>query len=253
MKVLLTGGYGFVASHLEKELELKGYEVTNVSRSTDTTFDDILKSEETFDFYIHTAGISNDSPFADLKPYIISNVDLTKKIFARFETDENAKRFIFFSSMYAFDITSESTSYARSKALAEEFLNNMQNTKIQILRPALICSPPGARGILGPLQKLSRKGLGIRFPKGFSMSWVSIKTIIDSVLTTLNDESFYRELNLIDSKADLNRPKEWILSFEANSPKLILPIPFFILELLFGLGHSLKLPFNKHFLRKLQS
>ena len=55
MKVLLTGGRGFVASHLEHELQLKGYDVTNVSRSTDRTIDDILEPQETFDFYIHSA------------------------------------------------------------------------------------------------------------------------------------------------------------------------------------------------------
>jgi nucleoside-diphosphate-sugar epimerase len=253
MKVLLTGGRGFVATHLEHELKLKGYDVINVSRSTDRTIDDILESQETFDFYIHSAGLSIDSPFSELKPYILSNVDLTKDIFARFEADRDAKRFIFFSSMYALDNTSESTAYAKSKALAEEYLKNTQDARIQILRPALICSPPTARGILGPLQKVSRKGLGIRFPRGFGISWVSIKTVMDSIMTTLNDESFSKELNLIDSEANLNRPKEWVLGFDVHSPKLIIPLSLFFLKIVFGLGHSFKLPFNKHFLRKLQS
>ena len=253
MKVLLTGGRGFVASHFEHELLIKGYDVTNVSRSTDRTIDDILESQETFDFYIHSAGLSIDSPFSELKPYIFSNVDLTKNIFARFEADRDAKRFIFFSSMYALDNTLKSTAYAKSKTLAEEFLKNTQDSRIQILRPALICSPPAARGILGPLQKLSLKGLGIRFPKGFGMSWVSIKTIMDSIMKTLNDESFSQELNLIDFEANLNRPAEWVLDFDVHSPKLIIPVPLFFLKVLSGLGHSLKLPFNKHFLKKLQS
>jgi nucleoside-diphosphate-sugar epimerase len=253
MKVLLTGGRGFVASYLEQELQLNGYAVTNVSRSTETTIDAILKSEESFDFYIHTAGISKDSPFIELKPYLVSNVDLTKDLFSRFSKDKQAKRFIFFSSMYALDNTSKATSYARSKALTEVFLKNTCDNRVQILRPALICLPPQARGILGPLQSLAQKGIGVRFPKGFWMSWVSLQTISETIITSMNEDSFTNELNLVEARADLNNPKEWLLDFDVNSLKVVLPIPLFLLKILFTLGHSLKLPINKHFLKKLQS
>lgn len=253
MKVLLTGGRGFVASYLEKELQHNGYTVTNVSRSSEITFDAILKSEESFDFYIHTAGISKDSPFTELKPYLVSNVDLTKSLFSRFSNDNQAKRFIFFSSMYALDRTPEPTSYARSKALAEEFLKNTGDDRVQIIRPALICLPPQSRGILGPLQKLAQKGIGFRFPKGFGISWVSLKTILDSMITSMNQDSFTHELNLVEKRADLNNPKEWLLDFDVYSTKVVFPIPLFVLKILFTLGHTLKLPFNKHFLKKLQS
>ena len=253
MKVLLTGGRGFVASYLERELKLNGYAVTNVSRSTETTIDVILKSEESFDFYIHTAGISKDSPFTELKPYIVSNVDLTKSMFSRFSNDNQSKRFIFFSSMHALDNTPEATSYARSKALAEEFLINTGDDRIQILRPALICLPPQSRGILGPLQSLAQKGVGLRFPKGFGMSWVSLKTISDSIIDSMNQDSFKKDLNMVEARADLNNPKEWLLNFDVKSLKVVVPIPFSLLKITFSLGHSLKLPFNKHFLKKLQS
>ena len=253
MKVLLTGGRGFVASYLERELQQNGYAVTNVSRSTETTIDVILKSEESFDFYIHTAGISKDSPFTELKPYLVSNVDLTKSLFSRFSNDNLAKRFVFFSSMYALDNTPEATSYARSKALAEEFLKNTGDDRIQILRPALICSPPQSRGILGPLKSLAQKGIGLRFPKGFGISWVSLKTISDSIIASMNQDSFTDELNMVDARADLNNPKEWLSDFDVHSPKVVFPIPLFVLNILFTLGQTLKLPFNKHFLKKLQS
>lgn len=253
MKVLLTGGRGFVASYLERELKLNGHAVTNVSRSTENTIDVVLKSEESFDFYIHTAGISKDSPFTELKPYLVSNVDLTKSLFSRFSNDKQAKRFIFFSSMYALDNTPEATSYARSKALAEEFLKNTGDDRVQIIRPALICLPPQSRGILGPLQKLAQKGIWLRFPKGFGMSWVSLKTISNSIIDSMNQDSFTHELNLVEKRADLNNPEEWLLDFNVISPKVVFKIPFFLLKITFSLGHSLKLPFNKHFLKKLQS
>jgi len=253
MKVLLTGGRGFVASYLEKELQHNGYAVTNVSRSSEITIDAILKSEESFDFYIHTAGNSKDSPFTELKPYLVSNVDLTKNLYSRFSNDKQAKRFIFFSSSYALYNTAMATSYARSKALAEEFLKDTGDDRAQIIRPAVICLPPQSRGILGPLQKLAQKGIGFRFPKGFGMSWVSLKTISDTIIASMKQDSFGHELNLVDTRADLNNPKEWLLDFDVSSPKVVFPIPLFTLKILFTLGHTLKLPFNKHFLKKLQS
>lgn len=253
MKVLLTGGRGLVASHLEKQLQHNGYAVTNVSRSTKITIDAILESEEYFDFYIHTAGNSKDSPFTELKPYLVSNVDLTKNLYSRFSNDKQAKRFIFFSSMYALDNTQEATSYARSKALAEDYLKNTGDDRVQIMRPALICLPPLSRGILGPLQKLAQKGIGFRFPKGFGMSWVSLITISDSIIASMNQNSFTHELNLVEKRADFNNPKEWLLDFDVKSLKVVVPVPFFLLKIIFSLGHSLKLPFNKHFLKKLQS
>lgn len=253
MKVLLTGGNGFVASRLEQFLVEKGFDVLNVSRSTSPTLFDTLNSAESFDFYIHTAGLSKDSPFSDIEPYMQTNVELTKAVFQRFQNDESAKRFIFFSSLYALDESDKATSYARSKALAEKYLIEFKDSRVQILRPSLICDGINARGILGPLQKLADRGLGFSFPKGFKMSWVSIETILETVLNSLINENCHSPLNLIDEVADLNSPAKWVAEFNTKAPKIILPLPRFLLELLFTLGHTMKLPFNKHFYRKLQS
>ena len=253
MKVLLTGGNGFVASRLEQFLVDKGFDVLNVSRSTSPTLFDTLNSSESFDFYIHTAGLSKDSPFSDMEPYLQTNVELTKNVFQRFQDDGSAKRFVFFSSLYALDESDKATSYARSKSLAEKYLTEFEDSRVQILRPSLICDGINARGILGPLQKLSDRGIGFSFPKGFKMSWVSIETIHETVLNTLENESYHSPLNLIDGVADLNSPNTWIKEFQTKTPKIVLPLPRFLLASLFTLGHTIKLPFNKHFYRKLQS
>jgi hypothetical protein len=85
------------------------------------------------------------------------------------------------------------------------------------------------------------------------MSWVSLKTISDSIIDSMNQDSFKKDLNMVEARADLNNPKEWLLNFDVKSLKVVVPIPFFLLKITFSLGHSLKLPFNKHFLKKLQS
>ena len=253
MNVLLTGGSGFVASFLENYLSSKGYEVDNVSRSTTPSLETLLKGEREYDFYIHTAGLSKDSPFAEMEPYLKANVELSRSLFTRFLKDSKGKRFIFISSLYALDDSVKATSYAKSKAIVERELLNSSDPRVQIIRPALICTPRKARGILGPLQTLAIKGIGIRFPKGFQMKWVSIETIAREIEETLVEAKFSSTQNLIDHVAELHDPKNWLDRFGSKAPTIVLPIPKIVILVAFNLGHLLRLPFNRHFLRKLQS
>ena len=253
MNVLLTGGSGFVASFLENYLLSKGFKVDNASRSTTPSLESLMKSDEEYDFYIHTAGLSKDSPFAEMEPYMAANVELSRLLFNRFQNDSKGKRFIFVSSLYALDDSENATCYAKSKAMVERELIDSDDPRVQIIRPALICAPPEARGILGPLQTLAMKGIGIRFPKGFQMKWVSVATIAEEVKKTLVESEFSPNMNLIDHIAELHNPNNWLYRFRTKSPAIVVPIPKIVIVAAFNLGHLLRLPFNRHFLRKLQS
>ena len=253
MNVLLTGGSGFVASFLENYLLSKGYQVDNASRSTTPSLESIFKGDKEYDFYIHTAGLSKDSPFAEMGPYMAANVNLSRSLFNRFQRDSKGKRFIFISSLYALDDSVKATSYAKSKAMVEKELLNSNDPRVQIIRPALICTPRKARGILGPLQTFAMKGIGISFPKGFQMKWVSIETIAHVIEKTLVEPKFSSTLNLIDHFAELHDPKNWLDRFGTKAPAIVVPIPKIVIIVAFNLGHLLRLPFNRHFLRKLQS
>ena len=253
MKILLTGGSGYVASYLENHLSCHGYTIHNGSRSTSPSLESILKSDEEYDYYIHTAGLSKDSPFAEMEPYMTANVILSRSIFNRFQKDLKAKRFIFISSLYTLDNSEDASSYVKTKAMVERELLDSEDSRIQIIRPALICAPTQARGILGPLHKLANKGVGIRFPKGFKMKWVSIETIAHEIENTLVSSKFSSILNLVDHVAELDDPNNWLKRFDTSSLRIVVPIPKIIVVIAFNLGHLLKLPFNRHFLRKLQS
>ena len=253
MNVLLTGGSGFVASFLENYLVFHGFKVDNASRSTTPSLESLMKSDEEYDFYIHTAGLSKDSPFAAMEPYLEANVELSRSLFTRFQKDSKGKRFIFVSSLYALDDSENATCYAKSKAMVERELIDSKDPRVQIIRPALICAPPKARGILGPLQTLAIKGIGIRFPKGFQMKWVSVETIAHEIDETLVKSEFSPIVNLIDHVAELHEPKNWLDRFGTKCPTIVVPITKIVIVAAFNLGHLLRLPFNRHFLRKLQS
>lgn len=182
-----------------------------------------------------------------------ANVDLSRSLFNRFQRDSKGKRFIFISSLYALDDSVKATSYAKSKAMVEKELLNSNDPRVQIIRPALICAPRRARGILGPLQTLAIKGIGIRFPKGFQMKWVSIETIAREIEETIVESEFSPIVNLIDHVAELHEPKNWLDRFGTKAPSIVVTIPKIVIIVAFNLGHLLRLPFNRHFLRKLQS
>ena len=242
-----------MASFLNNYLSSKGYEVDNASRSTTPSLQSILKGGKEYDFYIHTAGLSKDSPFAEMGPYMAANVDLSRSLFNRFRRDSRGKRFIFISSLYALDDSVKATSYAKSKAMVERGLLESSDPRVQIIRPVLICAPDKARGILGPLQTLAIKGIGIRFPKGFQMKWVSIETMAREIEETLVESEFSPIVNLIDHVAELHEPKKWLDRFGTKAPAIVVPIPEIVIVAAFNLGHLLRLPLNRHFLRKLQS
>ena len=253
MNVLLTGGLGFMASFLENYLVSHGYQVDNASRSTIPSLKSILMGDKEYDFYIHTAGLSKDSPFAEMEPYLVANVELSRSLFTRFQKDSKGKRFIFISSLYALDNSENATCYAKSKTMVERELLDAGDSRVHIIRPALICAPRKARGILGPLQTLAMKGIGIRFPEGFQMKWVSIETIAREIEETLVESEFSSTQNLIDHVAELHDPKNWLDRFGTKAPSIVVTIPKIVIIVAFNLGHLLRLPFNRHFLRKLQS
>src|SRR5580704_5843814 len=132
MKILITGGSGFVGVNLIKDLQGNGNTVFNVSRTVskinEIGWDDFLSNsfKEDPDTLIHLAGKAHDLAAAsNPAEYFDINTELTRKVFDTFLIS-SAQTFIYMSSVKAVadtvpgiltedDEASPRTAYGQSK------------------------------------------------------------------------------------------------------------------------------------------
>jgi len=168
-KALVTGGNGFVGSHLVEALLKKGYEVVCLVRNkSDLNFLSGLKIEYKYgditdktslieatkgiDFVFHVAGITRAK---NKEEYFRVNASGTKNLVQTcFETNPHVKRFIYVSSQTAagpgkgLQPIDENTKcepindYGRSKLEGEkEVLNLKDKLPVTIIRPPAVYGP----------------------------------------------------------------------------------------------------------------
>lgn len=244
MKVLVTGGTGFLGTALVRRLKSSGHEVILTSRkqenieqgvynlgdiSADTNWLNILQGCDTV---IHTAGrahILNDESHDALAEFRRVNHDATMKL-ANDAAFSGVKHFIFVSSI---GVNGNSTTgspftemsepqpisdYAISKLEAEQsLLKNFtgSNMAITIVRPALICGE-NAPGNIQRLLKLVSKNLPLPFKNVKNKrALVSLDNVVSFLSECVVNEKSKHQLYLL---ADIECPstKDMISSFASG-------------------------------------
>ncbi|CUT01599.1 NAD-dependent epimerase/dehydratase family protein [Candidatus Kryptobacter tengchongensis] len=168
MKALVTGGTGFIGSHLVDELLRRGYDIRCIVRDTsnlkwldgknveilkgslfDTDF--LKKAIKDVDYVYHIAGVTKGKNYQD---YYRGNVETTRNLLNASLENQRLKKFILASSLAAVgpgddaipvDETREYkpiTSYGKSKAEAEKLaLSFKDKLPITIVRPPSVYGP----------------------------------------------------------------------------------------------------------------
>ncbi|MEW5562691.1 NAD-dependent epimerase/dehydratase family protein [Enterobacter asburiae] len=245
MKVLVTGGTGFLGTALVKSLKAAGHQVSLTTRqqenialgiynlgdiSADTCWEDILKNCDTV---IHTAGrahILNDNTNDALAEFRRVNHDATVKL-ARDAVSCGVKQFIFVSSIgvngnsttLEAPFTEQSTprptsDYAISKLEAENSLLNIANESgmaLTIVRPALICGE-NAPGNIRRLLKLVERKLPLPFKNVKNKrALVSLDNVVSFITECVVNDRSKNQLYLL---ADPESPstEEMIDAFAAG-------------------------------------
>jgi nucleoside-diphosphate-sugar epimerase len=166
MKILVTGGLGFVGTPLVESLSLAGHKITiidtgwfgnylSLSNNIELIKSDIRNPEslpdENFDTVIHLANIAND-PSVELNPVLSWEVN----VLATYELlvwakNHMVKKFIYASSGSVYGVKKEAfvtenldpvpiSTYNKTKMVAERVVMNFEkNFSVYCVRPATIC------------------------------------------------------------------------------------------------------------------
>jgi len=165
MKVLVTGGSGFIGRHIVEELLEHGYEVkiltrkrllnikgAEIARGDITQFDTLLPAMDDIDAVFHNAAYAAD--WGKREEIYNVNVEGTMNV-ARACMENGIERMIFTSSagVYGFPNTMEEiiegspkkpmNAYQQSKLDAEKALRNLEGMSISIIRPPLVLGAGG--------------------------------------------------------------------------------------------------------------
>lgn len=262
-EVLITGSSGFVGTNLSQYLLHKNIKLQSVSLRGDNWEGQFIG--KSYVAYIHLAGIAHD--IANVNDDIIYyqvNYELTKKVFQFFLKDENAKTFIFFSSIKALadqpegelaeDMTpTPKTAYGKSKQLAEDYLlkNIPANKKVFIIRPCMIHGP-GNKGNMNLLIKWVK----FRLPWVFAAfknkrSYCSISNLnftVEKLLENSIDSGIY---HLADDGYLSTKELVKLIEKATSKRTLHLPIPSSFISIFAKFGDQLRLPFNSSVLNKI--
>jgi UDP-glucose 4-epimerase len=212
MKILVTGGYGFIGSALVKLLSNQGNDVTILTSSKKNDNDIVhdfrynLKNDflKNIEVVYHLAGLAHDmrdaSKIADL--YYKVNVDATVQL-ANLAVQSGVKRFIFVSSVKAGgtpplgvcanekDQKDTKDVYGKTKREAELSLlkiSDKSSMHVSIVRPSLVYGP-NVRGNLKLMLSGIERGWFPPLPEtGNRRSMIHVDDLVRAILLIVEDK-----------------------------------------------------------------
>jgi nucleoside-diphosphate-sugar epimerase len=272
MKVIISGGSGFVGSNIIKDLRKKEVTIINISRQV--TADDVITWEQFFkgtshtdaDSFIHLAGKAHDTRnSSDADEYFEVNTELTKQFFDVF-LKSRASVFIYMSTVKAASDTIQGiltegitpnpkTPYGQSKLKAEEYILNKvlpENKRVFVLRPCMVHGP-GNKGNLNLLYNFVNKSIPYPFAAFENeRSFLSIDNLSFVIRKLISDQSILSGIYNIadDEPLSTNKVIEMIAISSGLKPKLWKIDPVLIKKIAL-IGDKLHLPLNTERLKKL--
>lgn len=269
MKILISGSTGFVGTNLISSPLFSNYQFETIGRNEKSNYrwDDFNGKQTEAEIWIHLAGKAHDvKGISKLKDYLTVNLDLTIKLFKEFVSCENAKVFIFFSSVKAAaeevngelneDYEGELVSpYGISKRRAEKHLLSVKlpkGKKVVILRPCMIHGP-GNKGNLNLLFNLTKRS--IPYPFGAfdnKRSMVGIHNLLFYVDKIIQKPELEGGIfNMADDETISTNQVIKLMNQVGPGKSVILKFPKQLIFSLVWLGDLLNLPLNKKSFQKL--
>jgi len=260
MKILITGGTGFIGSALTRSLTEQGYEVTVLSRNPDSVEKicgpgikalnnlNQLKPEDTFQAIINLAGAPIfDARWSDARKQIIrdSRIGLTKQLVASMARMAVKPELLISGSAIGYYgdqgdtvLTEQSATH---KDFSEQLCTDWENeakkaeqlgVRVCLIRTGLVLAEGG--GLLKRMLLPFRLGLGGRLGDGQQwMSWIHRQDWIAIARLMITDSSMQGAYNATAPNPVTNSEFARTLAHCLNRPAL-LPVPAWLLKILLG-------------------
>ena len=260
MKILITGGTGFIGSALTRSLTEQGYEVTVLSRNPDSVEKicgsgikalnnlNQLKPEDTFQVIINLAGAPIfDARWSDARKQIIrdSRIGLTKQLVASMARMTVKPELLISGSAIGYYgdqgdtvLTEQSATH---KDFSEQLCTDWENeakkaeqlgVRVCLIRTGLVLAEGG--GLLKRMLLPFRLGLGGRLGDGQQwMSWIHRQDWIAIARLMITDSSMQGAYNATAPNPVTNSEFTRTLAHCLNRPAL-LPVPAWLLKILLG-------------------
>ncbi len=260
MKILITGGTGFIGSALTRSLTEQGYEVTVLSRNPDSVEKicgpgikalnnlNQLKPEDTFHTIINLAGAPIfDARWSDARKQIIrdSRIGLTKQLVASMARMAVKPELLISGSAIGYygdqgdTVLTEQS--ATNKDFSEQLCTDWENeakkaeqlgVRVCLIRTGLVLAEGG--GLLKRMLLPFRLGLGGRLGDGQQwMSWIHRQDWIAIARLMITDSSMQGAYNATAPNPVTNSEFARTLAHCLNRPAL-LPVPAWLLKILLG-------------------
>lgn len=260
MKILITGGTGFIGSALTRSLTDQGYEVTVLSRNPDSVEKicgpgiialnnlNQLKPEDTFQAIINLAGAPIfDARWSDARKQIIrdSRIGLTRQLVASMARMAVKPELLISGSAIGYYgdqgdtvLTEQSATH---KDFSEQLCTDWENeakkaeqlgVRVCLIRTGLVLAEGG--GLLKRMLLPFRLGLGGRLGDGQQwMSWIHRQDWIAIARLMITDSSMQGAYNATAPNPVTNSEFARTLAHCLNRPAL-LPVPAWLLKILLG-------------------
>jgi uncharacterized protein (TIGR01777 family) len=249
MRVLLTGGTGFIGSHLARALEARGDQVVVVSRRGPVRWDDVETRVSTVDAVVHLAG----EPIADgrwtperLELIRSSRVDTTARLARAIASAASKPRvFVSGSAVGIYGMRRDDVVCSESTPPGDDVLARMVVDWEAAAAPAreagVRVAHPRTGIVLGPGGALSRMLGPYRWfvggPIGSGKQWVSWIHLHDEVsaLLFLVDRDIQGPVNLVAPEPVTMQQLSSAIGRALHRPSL-LRVPGFALKAALGSG-----------------
>jgi uncharacterized protein len=264
MKVFITGGTGFVGTHLTRQLTDQGFQVTLLTRSIkpgrflppggtylegDPTHPGPWQKEAAaHQIFINLAGASIFQRWTEAYKMTLreSRIQTTRNLVQALSWENGGERVLISTSAVGYYGFHQDEELGEEAPAGNDFLAVLsrdweveamraEEWGVRVIRSRFGIVMGDKGGALDQMVSLFKKGLGCRLGSGKQwFSWIHQRDLSDALLFLINQKRISGPVNCTSPYPIQNRDLTRILGAVLRKPTILPPVPGFMLRLIMG-------------------